>query len=190
MCSVMRNKSRNKSTGKYGAVVMNALRVRGKKPAAGCSSQCKNLITKVKISQCGVISCSSCKQCPETKKLKGPCMMQKHKTSRTWNRWRHLLQHVTCPEKKEIVNLKYPSYKTRKTGRFIWQKKIKINMHIVQCRRGKTVGADGQRGGRGGILCEILPKVYGRLKGLKAWRKLDQGESSPNFHYFQVVWLN
>lgn len=38
-----------------------------------------------------------------------------------------------------------------------------------------------------GILCEILPKVYGRLKGLKAWRKLDQGESSPNFHYFQVV---
>lgn len=45
----------------------------------------------------------------------------------------------------------------------------------------------GRKRSRGGILCEILPKVYGRLKGLKAWRKLDQGESSPNFHYFQVV---
>lgn len=51
-----------------------------------------------------------------------------------------------------------------------------------KCRSIRT-----ERRGRVGILCEILPKVYGRLKGLKAWRKLDQGESSPNFHYFQVV---
>lgn len=55
---------------------------------------------------------------------------------------------------------------------------------FLQSRRGEN----GRREeGRGGILCEILPKVYGRLKGLKARRKLDQGESSPNFHYFQVV---
>ncbi len=41
--------------------------------------------------------------------------------------------------------------------------------------------------GDGELLSKIQPKVYHRFKGLKAWGKLDQGESSPNFHYFQVV---
>lgn len=43
-------------------------------------------------------------------------------------------------------------------------------------------------GGRWGTtLSQFMPKVYDQLKRLKSRGKLDQGESSPNFHYFQVV---
>lgn len=52
---------------------------------------------------------------------------------------------------------------------------------------GEDKRREEKRGEAEGEYCEILPKVYGRLKGLKARGKLDQGESSPNFHYFQVV---
>lgn len=93
--------------------------------------------------------------------------------------------------KKEILNLEKSPYLKPQNGSFHL-----IKTHMLCC-----LGAEEQSEkqsensrsrraesrGRGGILCEILPKVYGRLKGLKAWRKLDQGESSPNFHYFQVV---
>lgn len=64
------------------------------------------------------------------------------------------------------------------------------NRQVLQRREGRESEQTARERRQRGILCEILPKVYGRLKGLKAWRKLDQGESSPNFHYFQVVWLN
>lgn len=62
-----------------------------------------------------------------------------------------------------------------------------ITDRFCSAGEGKQSEQTGRERRQRGILCEILPKVYGRLKGLKAWRKLDQGESSPNFHYFQVV---
>lgn len=36
-------------------------------------------------------------------------------------------------------------------------------------------------------LSQFMPKVYDQLKRLKSSWKLDQGKSSPNFHYFQVA---
>lgn len=39
----------------------------------------------------------------------------------------------------------------------------------------------------GYTLSQFMPKVYDQLKRLKSSWKLDQGKSSPNFHYFQVA---
>lgn len=41
--------------------------------------------------------------------------------------------------------------------------------------------------GGGYTLSQFMPKVYDQLKRLKSSWKLDQGKSSPNFHYFQVA---
>lgn len=55
---------------------------------------------------------------------------------------------------------------------------------IIIIKKKKSEGG----GGVGGTtLSQFKPKVYDQLKRLKSRGKLDQGESSPNFHYFQVV---
>lgn len=99
----------------------------------------------------------------------------------TLNRWTYHFEFSMC-----VINFSFTIYSSKKTRPQIHNN----NRQVLQRRRGKNSRSRRAERRQRGILCEILPKVYGRLKGLKAWRKLDQGESSPNFHYFQVVWLN
>lgn len=99
----------------------------------------------------------------------------------TLSRWIYHFELSMC-----VINSSFTIYSSKKTRPQIPNN----NRQVLQRRRGKNSRSRRAERRQRGILCEILPKVYGRLKGLKAWRKLDQGESSPNFHYFQVVWLN
>lgn len=61
-------------------------------------------------------------------------------------------------------------------------------LSLTKRAHNKKKKKSGEGGGWWGTtLSQFMPKVYDQLKRLKSTGKLDQGESSPNFHYFQVV---